>query len=1178
MEHEDRTVDVPLGPIPERLGPCRLLKTIGRGGAGTVYLAEMAEDRPYAEREARVAVKVLHPELLQGTSALRRFLREGKLGTALHHPAVVRTFEGDAVSLGDTMYHFLVLEYVEGELLGSVMESLCLVPEALLRDLGAQIARGLEAIHGSGAIHRDLKPANIAITPDDQVKLMDLGIARLVEEAGGPTLSGDFVGSPSYAAPEQFEGGELSPSADLYALGVILYEGATGSNPFSARSVGEVMRRQLDHIPRPAGEANPQITPFLEEVLACLLEKKPDGRFASAGEVAEVLERGEKSDWWCNRERRLRDRHPRRKLRPIRILRETKFIGRERELEALWSQYREIREGCGRIALIEGEAGIGKTRLMEEFLEDLEARETDALVLYGSCSPGGLAGRAGALGEAVLDHFGAQDLEARLASQLRSVPRLVKSFASLLLGAQTLGEEPPLSSESLATLFCELARGLATDRRVIWILEDFQSATAHERALLISLARVVGPLSLLLVVTYRPGFTGEDLDRLHSTLPTTHLLLERLPASAVESLVGEAIGSMSLAIDLGPAVHRKTDGNPYFVLEMIRDLRAKAVTPNGLTGEERVSNLETPRPLADRVMRRVEALGEGLRPILDVAAVQGFTFEADLLARALHRSRLDVLQALAYAERRARVVRAVGTTFCFDHHLLQESLYESLPPALRREYHALLARAYREQNGLAASELGEISGEAAFILARHSLLGSDNTAGLELITEAQNHLWWSYQNEEFLQLTELAMNALGGDETSQRARLLLRQADCLDRLGRLNEKHSAVEEAMRCAQSAGDLDLEAKALMSKGALLTSLGDYREARRMLEGVLPKAREAGNRMLEGKIYSQLARVCMLTTSVDDARRYAEGFVGISKLLGAPALEARAMGELGHILQIQGLYDEALGYCEEQLAYACRKGDLEGEANARGRLGYIFCDVGKLSEARRNFERSLECAQEAGKRPAALSPSLYLAHICLLEGRLDEAAVRLGKALELCRALASIDGEAFTSFHQGDLEYASGDRGQALALYERAIELGTAVGSRAAVAEGTIRMGRLLAEMDREMEARPYLHEAAQLVEELDLPDPGPLPAAYLALLGDVDPDGIQVPTKVPVPARAETHLVLHRAGASGGHLASARRLLEEMSNHLDGEDRTAFWRNNPVARQVLDETDRQESTGR
>ena len=149
------------------------------------------------------------------------------------------------------------------------MTELGTVPEELCRHVAHEVASGLAAIHAAGVVHRDLKPENVLITRDNVVKVMDLGVARATEDEVRLTQTNAFVGSLQYAAPEQFAGvaAELDGRADLHALGVMLYELLTGANPYQDTDWRVVLQRVLKETPRRLGAVNPQVSPFLEEVV-----------------------------------------------------------------------------------------------------------------------------------------------------------------------------------------------------------------------------------------------------------------------------------------------------------------------------------------------------------------------------------------------------------------------------------------------------------------------------------------------------------------------------------------------------------------------------------------------------------------------------------------------------------------------------------------------------------------------------------------------------------------------------------------------------------------------------------------------------------------------------------------------------------------------------------------------
>ncbi|HEV8632085.1 MAG TPA: protein kinase [Thermoanaerobaculia bacterium] len=637
-----------------RVGPYALGPRLGAGGAGTVYLATLEEDRPWGAAGTRVALKLLHPGRRLVPRALERLRREALVGMRVHHAAVVRTHEIGVHQHGVHELHYLVLEYVEGTTLSALIQGYGTVPEPLLRDLGLQIALGLQAIHAAGALHRDLKPTNVMITPDHHVKLMDLGLTHLLDEDVRLTASGMFLGTIEYAAPEQVQGDDPTTATDLYGLGVVLYEAATGRNPFAGGHHLAVLQRHLTLVPRRAGDLNPELSPFLEELLATLLHKEPAQRFSSAGEVAELLERGESTPWWRRREAQLERGGE--GLLPRRLRGEggSAFVGREPELEQLRALWRDARAGRGRALLLEGEGGVGKTRLLEELLRGLEIEREQVHLLYGAFAPGAVGVAAGALSQALLERYGAAALEAELVRRLPAMAPIMPQVAAVITGSATALPQP-LPLETLHAVFSQLAAAFAEQRPTLWIVEDLHHTTVDNRSYFLALARMARERRMLIVGTAREGLPAGELEQLTRLEHARHLKLGRLQPEDVVRLVQREVPSRSYAEELGARIAAKCDGNPYFALELVRELRARGqLTPTHPSTGFHSHSLEMPSTVRELLLARLADFGREERGVLDLAAVEGFEFDPDLLARVRQERRLHVLETLADIERRHR--------------------------------------------------------------------------------------------------------------------------------------------------------------------------------------------------------------------------------------------------------------------------------------------------------------------------------------------------------------------------------------------------------------------------------------------------------------------------------------------------------------------------------------------
>jgi hypothetical protein len=265
-----------------RMGAYEVTEVVGRGGMGVVLKAHDASLNRY------VAIKVLAPELATSAPARRRFAREAQAAAAVAHEHIVAIHAVDTCPAG---LPYLVMQYVAGKSLQErINKTGPLELKEILR-IGMQAASGLAAAHAQGLIHRDIKPANILLENCvERVKITDFGLARAVDDAS-LTQSGLIAGTPQYMAPEQARGEAVDHRADLFSLGSVLYAMATGRPPFRAETTLGVIRRVCEEDPRPIRELNPDVPEWLAVLIGRLMAKDPARRFATAADVADLLER-----------------------------------------------------------------------------------------------------------------------------------------------------------------------------------------------------------------------------------------------------------------------------------------------------------------------------------------------------------------------------------------------------------------------------------------------------------------------------------------------------------------------------------------------------------------------------------------------------------------------------------------------------------------------------------------------------------------------------------------------------------------------------------------------------------------------------------------------------------------------------------------------------------------------
>lgn len=1014
-------------------GRYRVLQRLGSGAIGEVYrVLDLSEEK-------ELALKLASSGLSREEKLA--FQKEFHTLSSLSHPNIVKVFDYGVTS-EDRQY--FTMELVDGENFDSSLKG----DVGLIVSATCEVLRALHFLHSKGLVHCDLKPQNIIVSKNSEsssIKLLDFGLAGTADILSSNGVSGTFA----YMAPEMARWGKADRRADLYSLGVVVYEALTGKTAFEGEDPITIIRSHMETKLEPISRIREGIPKELEHVISKMVEKEPRRRYQSAAEAVRDLSKLLPGLSY--------ETAP---ISPSRQLLTSGLVGRDGHLSKLISMLEKASKQHPSCCLVVGERGSGKSRLVQELKSHAQLK--GALTFIGRCSKASTAPLLPI--KSIADQATMRGY--RLDTEIEN--------AELMAGS----DENTDSGMILARIFDAIALiSRKENRPIVLIIEDINFADEMTLRVVPFIARSLKDESVLLIVTSEPEHP-DNLSEHHLSqeAPFVNMELGPLDKAQTIEMVEQMLGTERPLPRLTDWVYEHAGGNPLLIEESLNAAASGKAITNGdaqwLVDIDRLEKIKATQSVTGIVDSWLTRLDEKELELLRKASILGDTFDVDLLQKLSEVRPEELFVVLNSLENENILVPSPENSakLMFSHKWVRDIIYRGIKEEKRVNLHERAVR-------ILESDYPDGEG-VTDILAYHASSGNLVDESVKYCTLAAKKAVKVQALKTALHYYEWALDMLPQGSNHERPVILEAVGDLYRTLGQYDEALAAYDQLIAFNPTSVRIRLKiGKALVRKG-------DKEEALSLFKSAIEATPEDKNTDTV-TILSELARTYLAFNENEKAEESAHQALRTAQQIE----DKRGLSDIYHVLGLikskTKSFDEAIEYNLKSLHMKEELDDAKGMADSHNNLGILYWNKRMYDKAIESYTQSLQIMEKVGDIAGVARANNNIGLVEMKKGSWDDAAAHLRESLEVFERLndTSVLGQLY--MNMGAIAENQGDWPDALSWYEKGISMFEQVGQQSNLAICLRDAGNLHLRLGNMEEAEGRLERALTLAEKLGEP---------------------------------------------------------------------------------------------